>query len=85
MKTFKPVCSLNKRYKVFFLPHKTQEGRKKEKKEKTSKRKPGTVRNISEWGRREEKRRKTEEGKNIKGKGETDGREIILVFSNCTV
>jgi hypothetical protein len=36
-------------------------------------------------GKTERKRRKTEEGKNIKRKGETVGIEIILGFSNCTV
>ena len=81
MKAFLSICSLNKGCKVFFLPHKTQEIWKKEKKEKTRKTKPGTERNISEWGRPKENRRKTEEGENIKEKGETEGREIILGFS----
>jgi hypothetical protein len=36
-------------------------------------------------GKTEGKGRKTEEGKNIKGKGKTEGREIILGFSNCIV
>jgi len=36
-------------------------------------------------GKTEGKRKKTEEGKYIKRKGETEGIEIILGFSDCII